>query len=51
MAAKPVSNHEALPEIDPQNPPSPLNDTDKKVLSIKDEDWNPITWAQLQEII
>ncbi|KAK1058218.1 hypothetical protein LTR74_013593 [Friedmanniomyces endolithicus] len=51
MAPNPEPNHEAPPEIDPQNPPFPLNDTDKKVLAIKDEDWNPITWTQLQEII
>ncbi|KAK0926935.1 hypothetical protein LTR29_017760 [Friedmanniomyces endolithicus] len=51
MAANQAPDHEALPEIDPQNPPFPLNDTDKKVLAIKDEDWEPITWTQLREII
>ncbi|KAK0246818.1 hypothetical protein B0A54_17847 [Friedmanniomyces endolithicus] len=51
MAGDAASDREAPPEIDPQNPPFPLNDTDKKVLAIRDEDWKPITWPQLKEII
>ncbi|KAK5697639.1 hypothetical protein LTR17_023954 [Elasticomyces elasticus] len=45
------SGHDGMPEIDPKDPPNPLNDADKKILSTPDDQWNPITWDELREII
>ncbi|KAK3117959.1 hypothetical protein LTR53_000111 [Teratosphaeriaceae sp. CCFEE 6253] len=46
-----ATGHEGMKEIDPEKPPNPLNDTDKSVLATKDEEWKPMSWEQLQEVI
>ena len=44
-------SHEGLKEIDPKHPPNPLSEVDKDTLATKDDEWKPLTWEQLREVI